>query len=208
MCASFHQGLAELRLEVRSLASWAAAQPGAEPPRILFLGETASGKSSLISSMISALKGRIIYTSTVGQKGGHEVNTSKRVGGTIVFCCCCDGGGREGANFIMISSAPPLWDRNGDARLTSLNGWVHLSWCPSCCCCCCCCCCCDGGGREGANSIMVSSTPPLWDGKGVTRLTSLNGWMDLSWCCWYGNFIVASLHLYCGTEGRTRGQHF
>lgn len=69
------QSVKKLKHEIRRMASKAR---GPDPPKILFMGETGSGKSSFISSIVSALSGKIIYTSTVGEKEGHEVNTSKR----------------------------------------------------------------------------------------------------------------------------------
>ncbi|KAK7471856.1 hypothetical protein BaRGS_00035515, partial [Batillaria attramentaria] len=73
-------GVKKLKDDIRKLAHNVR---GPEPPKILFMGETGSGKSSLISSIVSALKGSIIYTSTVGEKEGHEVNTSKRAASEI-----------------------------------------------------------------------------------------------------------------------------
>jgi predicted GTPase len=79
MCCNF-QGLAQLKKKITKLGV-KNRSPGHlhHAPRILFIGETGSGKSSFISSIVSSLKGEIVYISDVGEKEGDEVNTSKRV---------------------------------------------------------------------------------------------------------------------------------
>ncbi|XP_070200337.1 uncharacterized protein [Littorina saxatilis] len=72
------KGLQKLKDEVKALGS-KVRNDAHEPPRILFLGETGSGKSSFISSIVSALKGKIIYTAAVGYHEGQEVNNTRRI---------------------------------------------------------------------------------------------------------------------------------
>ncbi|XP_076451042.1 uncharacterized protein LOC143286954 [Babylonia areolata] len=89
------QGAQELREKVRAKAT---RMPHSEdPPRILFVGETGSGKSSFISGVMSALSGEVTYAAKIGEKEGQEENTSKRYMEYRVFM----GEDPEPLNFIL-----------------------------------------------------------------------------------------------------------